>query len=640
MDYIFDWARDIYREAIINELRQLASNNTTSLGNDSDVFSLQDRIAYWSQPAQVQEQISDEESEFSKSSEPSTAIKQDPFKNFDSPCGVLRDATYIRSRFIALHITEDNISLLMESMKTQDKARKTAENILKCLRDSWRVSLKALDSLELMWTGKDRENMSLYTPHKVFFVTVTLSAYLSPDWEQTRELCYLAVSEDSVKELLQYANLKSNHPLLPTDRPWVEDKIFCLSFEMCKSISVEDNLLASISRASVSTKLYTEKTKSKTNEGSERGTWWVKSAEKVNGNTVYRFDTAIMPDPFASSRGLVSSIYNLHKIGRNEPSSSLLRISNRLDKQKRPTESALEAMWPSLEAKDVLTDRENNLIFVTSKNPSNLPNYAELCLFLLDALRVNELVDQDIQGQSRSTVQFQAMRMDTKPGWGGGWNRTNIQAYDDAFEDNKRKLLGHLTDLEKFTKYGEGKTLERLKPAKVWKPKKKYTNMVMAMSEPQSFDDVLKFRQYMAQKGRRLTSVIELQKSYSQKELHEIAGLPNIPESGARATSNMPSTTNSTRDNPPDAQDYNRRLDKEAKGKGPAISSPTKTPTLVLRDHVSKRKLDDSDPDMASSSAGPSKRPRQEKQANFDSDYLDDEQLSFLLENGGFKGAV
>lgn len=229
MDYIFDWARDIYREAIIGELRQLASNNTTSLGNDSDVFSLEDRIAFWPQPAQLQEQSDDEEDEedeLANYSERSTAIDQDPLRTFDSPYGVLRDATYIRSRFIALHITEDNLSLLMESMKTQDKARRAAENILKCLKDSWRVNLKALDSVELGWTGNDRENMSLYTPQKVFLVTVTVSAYLSPDWEQTRELCYLAVSQDSVKKLCQYANLRGNHPLLPTDHPWVEDEIF------------------------------------------------------------------------------------------------------------------------------------------------------------------------------------------------------------------------------------------------------------------------------------------------------------------------------------------------------------------------------------------------------------------------------
>jgi hypothetical protein len=57
---------------------------------------------------------------------------------------------------------------------------------------------------------------------------------------------------------------------------------------------------------------------------------------------------------------------------------------------------------------------------------------------------------------------------------------------------------------------------------------------------------------------------------------------------------------------------------------------------LPLRGHAPKRPFDHADVKIASSSAGPSKRPRQENLSQFDSDYLDDEELSTLLENGGF----
>ena len=67
---------------------------------------------------------------------------------------------------MALYITEDNLSVLMKSMKTPEKARKAAETIFRCLKDSFRVCREALDALELKWTGKDRENMSLYSPKK------------------------------------------------------------------------------------------------------------------------------------------------------------------------------------------------------------------------------------------------------------------------------------------------------------------------------------------------------------------------------------------------------------------------------------------------------------------------------------------
>lgn len=48
IDYIFDWARDIYRESIITELRNLGAPNPTSLGNDSEIFSMVDRVVVWS----------------------------------------------------------------------------------------------------------------------------------------------------------------------------------------------------------------------------------------------------------------------------------------------------------------------------------------------------------------------------------------------------------------------------------------------------------------------------------------------------------------------------------------------------------------------------------------------------------------
>ena len=44
IDYIFDWARDSYREAILNELRIAAGRNTSSLADDSEIGSLGDRM--------------------------------------------------------------------------------------------------------------------------------------------------------------------------------------------------------------------------------------------------------------------------------------------------------------------------------------------------------------------------------------------------------------------------------------------------------------------------------------------------------------------------------------------------------------------------------------------------------------------
>lgn len=661
MDYIFDWARDSYRETIISELRSLAVDNTSSLGNDSDVFSLQDRVAFWPQVPPVQESGDDEDENPSQpnGSTPTTTLNR--LKVFDSPNGVLRDASFIRSRCMALHITKDNFSLLMKSMKTADKAQKAAENILRCLKDAWRVGHEALDKLELAWTGADRENTSWYGLEKVFLVTMTLSAYISPDWEQTRELCYLAVSEGVVEELFQYAKLKSNQRWLSSDFPWVEEEAFVSFFSMYLEMSATDNLLAAISRSSVSTKIFTDKTDrttKKTDDCVEKNTWRVTSIEKLPDRTKYRFDTAVLPDSQAHTRGFVSSIYNLYKIGRNEPSSSILRISNRLD-HKQPREDALESMWPSLSSATTSSYQGQDTIFVSSKTPSNLPQHAELCLFLMDASRTIDLVDWDKLEQSNITCNFQAMRVDTKPGWGGGWNRSDLQNHDEDFLDNKKRLLDYLKALGGFKQYNKGKTVEQPPPQKIWKAKKNYSHMMLATTEPQSFEEILKFRDQMSQKGRRLTTVTALDRSYSQAELCEIARIQD-PGAAVISGATVPSDTQPTSDSSTGGRSTQffgasgPRLG--SKGKASAKNASRRLrpygnresampdregslkvmPTLKLRGHGSKRPFDSSDREMSSSSAGPPKRPRRESLSRFDCDYLNDEELSVLLENGGF----
>jgi len=643
VDYIFDWARDIYREAIIEELRSLAINNTSSLGNDSDVFSLVDRVAFHPQLPEIEELNDDEETNATTINRLFNTNAKDPLKAFDSLNGVLRDASYIRSRFMALYITEDNLSILIKSMKTPDKERKVAENVLRSLKDAWRVTREALDTLELTWTGEDRENMSLFSPQKVFLVTVTLSAYLSPDWEQTRELCCLAVSEGALEELFQYANLKPNQRWLSSDLPWIEDEILVGNFQAFLSMPMKANLLASISRASVSSKLFTEKrTGKEIKEEKARGTWWLVSAERVPGNIRYRFDAAVMPDSQALNRGLVSSIYNLHKIGRAEPSSSILRVSSRLDQQNLSDQPSLNgSMWPGLDPAVVLGNQEQEVVFVTSKTPGNVPQHSEFCIFLMDIKNLDHILDQNKPEEPETISKFQAMRMDSKPGWGSGWNRSDVQKEDLDFFDNKRRFMSYLQKLTIFAKYRQGETTEPHTPTKVWNPKKKFADWQTNIVEPQSWHDIWKLRNMLQASGNRITSIMDRQRSVAPDEIPTQTDLEMLGKHDPRPIGFMEA--------PWLDEDQSHVREEEAleaypevpstkqnKGKGRAVSSPVAIPTLVLRDNHAKRSFDPSDQEMASSSAGPSKRPRRESLSHFQSDVLNDEELSMLIENGAF----
>jgi hypothetical protein len=240
-------------------------------------------------------------------------------------------------------------------------------------------------------------------------------------------------------------------------------------------MAVKDSLLTAISRACVYTKLFAQKPKTKTTDGRELSTWWLASVEDIPGNIKYRFDAAIMPDSHAYTRGFVSSIYNLHKIGRNEPSSSILQISDRLDEQTRPTDLTTKSVWLALDLSAASIVTQQDVIFVVSMNPGNISQYAELYCFLMDTPGMKNFIDQETLEQP-NMARLYTMRMDTKLGWGGGWNRANLQIHDVNFEENKQRLLYHLSKLETFTDYRKGKGVARASPTKLMKPKKEHQN--------------------------------------------------------------------------------------------------------------------------------------------------------------------
>lgn len=516
VDYIFDWARDIYREAIIGELRTLSANNNTSLGNDSDIFSIVDRVAFWPQGTDTDAIIGPYEAEAMNT----TGI-QDRLQAFDSPHGVVRNARYIQSRLIALHITEDNLYLLIQSMQTPEKAREAAGTILKCLKDCWRVTAEALDRIELMWTGKDRENANLYSPDKVFFVAVTIAAYLSPTWEQTRELCYLAVSEAVIDVLIEHAALKNSKKWDPSDFPYIESDKLVRKFEAFRSITIQDNLIAAISRACLSTTLYVEKPRNQ----SGPDVIWVKSKERFENamyrNSVkYRFDAAIMADRQALAREFVSSIYNLHKIGRNEPSTSILRISTRLDDQE-PNPPKTNNIWPRSKELGYLEQRR--LFFIVSKNPNNVSHYAELCVFLKDESALEEIYQAHPSLSPNLQWHFQSRRLDSKPGWGRGWNNADIKVRDENFAQMFTSFYSHLEKSALFSSQKTQQVSEHQSSREVWKPKRRNTDFVLSTNEPMRYLDIMDYWNMLTGKGSRVRSITNHYLSQANRDAYKIS---------------------------------------------------------------------------------------------------------------------
>ncbi|KAH7219627.1 hypothetical protein DER44DRAFT_847716 [Fusarium oxysporum] len=205
IDYIADWARDIYREGIARSLQRLAPTDSESLRRDDDIFSMAGNIRSWIA------------------------------SNFD------RNARFVESQCIGLVITHHNVESFLRTATTDRETRGLISVLLESLERPCLAKGQVLNDLELMWTDTDRNLSEILHPEDVFYVVVVATFYLSPGWKPTRELTYLAVS----KKLVQDSIRSPAGPLLSTIQlekaPMVED---LESFRGLLHMSTEDNLNA------------------------------------------------------------------------------------------------------------------------------------------------------------------------------------------------------------------------------------------------------------------------------------------------------------------------------------------------------------------------------------------------------------
>ncbi|KAF0645916.1 hypothetical protein FPSE5266_20014 [Fusarium pseudograminearum] len=191
IDYIADWARDIYREGIARSLQKIALADTQSLAHDTDIFSLAGNVKNWD--------CGTREISVLGVGQPT----EDPLQNFDCGYTSLRDSRFINTKFVGLIITESNIDEFLGTADSNNDLKKLIDSLFSCLQQPIRVQGHLLDELEFLWTETERNFSVLAHPDEIFYVVVTASFYLTTSWEQIRELNYLAVSESLVKDLVK-----------------------------------------------------------------------------------------------------------------------------------------------------------------------------------------------------------------------------------------------------------------------------------------------------------------------------------------------------------------------------------------------------------------------------------------------------
>ena len=236
IDYIVDWARDVYRPSILRQLKSLNADVTykdVSVCHDSDVLSLgesslrerilRERIANWMPgPPTI---VDAHELEQVGVSEPESitheSVLQTPIPN--TALGSLRSASIFDSRIFGLRITEENVKSILRlaggMTRSEDKSQTIARNIINFLTrwdELLSVSGEDLDNLESTWTGCTNEHDGASTTCRTatFYVLLEFATFMThvDGWNVIKEITYLAVSKPALDVLVSKASFQKPPP--------------------------------------------------------------------------------------------------------------------------------------------------------------------------------------------------------------------------------------------------------------------------------------------------------------------------------------------------------------------------------------------------------------------------------------------
>jgi hypothetical protein len=324
VDFIVDWARDIYRPSILRQLKVLGcadTSRTMTFDLDPDIYSLRRDVNPW---------MEEHDSASSGMGDPEIIeITRHDFdqgsdqhwKQLLTPSGIVRNGRDIESRFRALYITRDNLGTLLQSFDKPSDEVRFMRDLLAIMkrRCVMLAGEEVLNAIEDTWTGNLRACLQKSPDgQKKVYARFRLSYFVDPSWDLVRELTVLAVNEDALDMLVKRSQSSSGFP--PTRYcPWncPEARILDLLQKVLRS-RVHDDFMKCLRRLTFSLSYQHESTMSTT------------SGRRVSCYTANRMDFDPDQDkksPEFLAQAMVQAIYDKHQVGRREPSEPFLRIS-------------------------------------------------------------------------------------------------------------------------------------------------------------------------------------------------------------------------------------------------------------------------------------------------------------------------
>lgn len=303
VDYIFDWARDNYREDIIRLLKRLASsgNETASIYADTAIYSTRAESAFPNADQELERQ------EYLDR----VSLRQQ-FAALGTQVCAIRHAAVIETRYRCLYLTEDTYEDFWRyTIKTKAKEAKLRAGLRRQFTNPVLVHGKTLDMLEQKWTGSCRVSRA---KESLFYINLTFSTFLSANWDVVREIHVIACTESLKGELVSPSVISS------TDN---SDEVVLEIVRRLKQDSMASQLQAAISRQCFVFRV----PPGWKNDSNLRARRWHCCGEYKYGIT----HTCAVPRQKHYPRDMVEYIYRLCKRGSIEPGEAFLRVSERLD---------------------------------------------------------------------------------------------------------------------------------------------------------------------------------------------------------------------------------------------------------------------------------------------------------------------
>ncbi|KAF5686309.1 hypothetical protein FCIRC_3027 [Fusarium circinatum] len=310
IDYIADWARDLYREGIARGLRKLAQCDSSSLARDEDVASLSGNMGTWFNGL------------FDTNRDAVSQILRDPLHEFDTEVAVFRDPRFVRSKCLGLVITHSNVEEFLRTERTNYATGNLISDLIANLKGACRMKGRLLNDLELLWTDTDRDLSDIVQPEETFYVVVTTVFYLNSNWEPVRELSYLAVSQTLISDTARSAPGALGH-VQELEKALLVERIDV--FGDLLKMSAEDNLSACLFNSCLRTD---------TTSGAAYGIIW-KALTEGDPDDDTRAQIVLRQYMWPTARRFVTSIHSRpfeRQVCQNSVSNTLLKVEKFSDR--------------------------------------------------------------------------------------------------------------------------------------------------------------------------------------------------------------------------------------------------------------------------------------------------------------------